>query len=116
MKINLVNEIRKLLKINRDSRDYFTKEEIAAIVSAIDPTVNFDSLEYRTALSSTISGWQNQKTIETHPTIENLNVICDLLKNDSYRLETLISMIDEELLSKSKAIRFENNILTIELK
>lgn len=116
MKINLVNEIRRLLKIERNTRDYFTREEIAAIVNAVNPTTNFDSLEYKSALSSTVTGWHEQKTIETHPTIQNLEVICDLLKDQSYRLETLISMIDDELLSKSKAIRFENNILTIELK
>ena len=116
MKINLVNEIRRLLKIERNPKDYFTRQEIAAIVNTVDPTINFESLDYKSALSTTVSGWQEQKTIETHPTIENLEVIHGLLKGQSYRLETLISMIDQDLLSQSKAVRFENNILTIELR
>lgn len=116
MKLNLINSIRRLLKIEADSRTYFTKEEIEAIVAQVSPSTNFNTLEYKVALSTTVDGWNQQKTIETHPTIENLNVIYDLLRNRSYRLETLIQLLDEELLSMSKAIRLEDNVLTVELK
>lgn len=116
MKVNLVNSIRRILKIESSARDYFTKQEIEGIVSILSPNTDLDTLEYRSALSTTVPGWKDQKTIERHPTLENLNIIYDLLKNQSYRLETLLSMIDNELLGQSKSIRFENNILTIELR
>mgnify|MGYP001295034347 CR=1 FL=1 len=116
MKVNLVNSIRRILKIDSNNRDYFTRQEIEAIIKQINPELDFNTLEYKIALSSTVPGWTEQKTIETHPNMVNLNTIYDLLKGKSYRLETLISMIDDELLSKSKSIRFENKILTIELR
>ena len=116
MKVNLVNSIRRILKIESNPRDYFTRQEVEAIVKIFNPDTDFNTMEYKSALSSTVPGWAEQKTIETHPTLENLNVIYDLLKNQSYRLETLIAMIDDELLAQSKSVRFENKILTIELR
>ena len=116
MKLDVVNSIRRLLKIESTPKAYFTKQEIELIVNAVSPNTNFDTLSYSKALSSTVAGWHEQKTVESHPNLVNLNTIHELLTSRSYRLETLIEMIDEELLSQTKSVRFENNILTIELK
>lgn len=116
MKVDLINSIRRLLSITSDHKTYFTRLEIEAIVAAVSPKTHFDTLEYKKALSTTVPGWKTQKTIETHPNVKNLNTIYELLNNQSYKLETLISMIDKELLKQSKSVKLNGNILTIELK
>lgn len=116
MKLDKVNQIRRKLRMTTSDKAYFNKEEIQKIVAKIDPTFVFDSVPFAQVLSTAIPGWKQQQTIETHPNLENLEVIVNSLKAKKYNLTKLLRMIDKELQDSSKSITLKNKLLVIELK
>lgn len=116
MKLDKVNQIRRKLRMTTSEKAYFNKEEIQKIVAKVNPGFDFNSVPYAQVLSTTIPGWKQQQTIETHPTLENLEVIVNSLKSKKYSLKKLLRMIDQELQDSSRSITLKNKLLVIELK
>jgi len=116
MKLEKLNEIRRKLRIETNDKTYFNKKEVEKIVSKINPEFKFDSVPFEKVLSSSIPGWKNQTTIETHPSIENLEIITESLKSKRYNLKRLLKLIDKELIDMSKSVTLKNKLLVIELK
>lgn len=114
MKLQKVNQIRRKLRLTTTNKAYFNKTEIKKIVQAINPTFDFDSVPYSEVLSTSISDWKEQLTVQSHPNIENLNVILENVT--PYNLQNLLTMIDQELLEQTKTVTLENKILVIQLK
>lgn len=116
MKYNLATEIRKKVGLPLQSKTFFTKEEIETIVYFMKPKFKFDSVPYDSVLSTVVKGWTDQKTIERHPTVENMGAILKELDKKPYRLQQLTTMIDKSLLDQTKSIRLKGKVLTLTLK
>lgn len=116
MKLEKLNEIRRKLRIDTNDKAYFNKTEVEKIVKKINPEFKFDSVPFAKVLSSSIPGWRAQTTIETHPTLENLELISDFLKSKRYNLKKLLKLIDQELVDMSRSVTLKNKLLVIELK
>ena len=116
MKLDKINEIRRKVKLQSNNKSYFTKDEVQVIVMKINPQFNFNSVPFAQVLSASVPGWEDQMTIESHPSMKNLETIIKALKNKNYSLKRLLKLIDPELKEQSKSIKLNQKLLVIELK
>ena len=112
-KITLSNQIRDILGIKKNNLTYFTQEEVFKISNAIMK----NDFHYKTAFGFVVPNWKDQKTVQTHPSSSNLKAIVSALKEASrLSLVDVIKGIDEGILSQTKSISIDNNVVTIKLK
>ena len=112
-KITLSNQIRDILGIKKNNLTYFTQEEVFKISNAIMK----NDFHQKTAFGFVVPKWKDQKTVQTHPLSSNLKAIVSALKEASrLSLVDVIKGIDEGILSQTKSISIDNNVVTIKLK
>ncbi len=116
MKKQLATQIRTRVGLEQQHKTFFTKEEIKQIVKAIRPRFKFESVPYDTVLSTVVKGWQSQKTIERHPTVQNMSAILKQLDKKPYRLQELTHHISRELMGMAKSVKLNRKVLTLTLK
>jgi len=77
IKPHLCNEVRRLFGLNQESKQHFTRPEMLEMVSKIK-NVTTEDISWEGCSSFMEEelyelGWEPQETVDTHPTIANLN-------------------------------------------
>lgn len=103
------DEIRLVLGLDENKKKFFTKKEQEAILGAI-------GVEYSDTASGMekIPGWVKQKTVNSHPTKDNLCVIRGLLEKKIDRspiafMNEMVQHMDKKFINMISALKVEND-------
>ena len=98
MKKQLMNTVRQTYGLPQSHRMHFQRSEMISIVQTITGvTPEWTSCEYFFEEELTAYGWVSQTTVDTHPTIQNLQMLLNAYPTQNYssRMTTLLQILKE---------------------
>lgn len=109
MEVKVHDEIRMVLGLDENKKKFFTKKEQEMILDAI-------GVKYTEAATGMekIPGWITQKTVNSHPTKDNLVVIRGLLAKKIDRspvafINEMVQHMDKKFVSMISALKVEDD-------
>ena len=109
MEVKVHDEIRMVLGLDENKKKFFTKKEQEMILDAIGVKYT----EVATGMEK-IPGWITQKTINSHPTKDNLVVIKGLLEKKIDRspiafINGMVQNMDKKFINMISALKVEDD-------
>ena len=121
MRTQLINQVRTKFKLPNKKSVFFNKDEVQHIVQVITgQSQNWtDCGDYMETYLSNY-GWQEQLTIDTHPSIENLNWLLGYKKKKTskinFNVKDLIENIPKNVAKQITGVSIEEKRITFHLR
>lgn len=111
----LHREVRAKMGWNQDNKSYFSKSQAAELIEKVTGKTVCDKQSVFGIFENNVQGWAPQKTVDTHPSVQNLEFLIESLKQDEYSLEDILRSLPTDFLSTVGSSKLDGKTLTFQL-